>query len=156
MLDASSWWSSHISEFPALNGLQCTPLNFPALPETELKYTAILWSLTINTLWDAILNNMSDRGASAPNSWQKPRVRQIPFLTEYKYQILFGFQNSLNTKYQILFGIDKIRVLNTEYYSLSRISLYQIQMVLFGLTILILNTKYRIVYKILEKKMKLK
>ena len=34
------------------------------------------------------------------------------FLTEYKYQQIFGFQKSTKTEYQILFGIDKIRLQN--------------------------------------------
>ena len=35
------------------------------------------------------------------------------FLTEYKYQLLFGFQKSQNTEYWILFGIEKIQIPNT-------------------------------------------
>ena len=30
---------------------------------------------------------------------------EYPFLTEYEYQILFGFLKSPNKKYRILFGI---------------------------------------------------
>ena len=79
------------------------------------------------------------------------------FLTEYEYRILFGFQKSLNTEYWILFGIEKIRIPNTKYYSVSRKSEYRLQIVLFGLTIRIPNTKYQIVYNILEKtKLKLR
>ena len=77
------------------------------------------------------------------------RVWQIPFFfTKYKYWILFGFQKSPNTEYQILFSIEKIWIPNTEYYSVSRTSEYQIRIVLFGLTIQIPNTKYQIVYNI--------
>ena len=83
------------------------------------------------------------------------RVWWIPFLTEYKYRILFGFQKSPNTEHRILFGIGKIWIPDTEYYSVSRRSKYRIRIVLFGLTIQILNTKYQIVHKI-WKKMKLK
>ena len=77
------------------------------------------------------------------------------FMTKYEYRILFGFQKSTNTEDQILFGIEKIRIPNIEYYLLSRKSEYRIRVVLFGLTIQITNTKYQIIYKILEK-MKLK
>ena len=85
------------------------------------------------------------------NQWR------IPFLTEYEYQILFGFQKSLNTEYQTLFGIEKIRIPNTKYYSLSIKSEYRIQILLFGLTIQKPNTKYWIVNKTLEKiKLKLR
>ena len=73
------------------------------------------------------------------------------FLTKYEYRILFGFPKSPNTEYQILFGIEKIQIPNTEYYLVSRKFKYQIRIVLFGLTIQIQNTKYQIVYKILEK-----
>ena len=73
------------------------------------------------------------------------------FFKKYKYQILFGFQKSPNTKYWILFGIKKIQIPNTEYYTVSRKFEYRIRIVLFGLTIRIPNTKYRIVYNILEK-----
>ena len=62
-------------------------------------------------------------------------------LTKYQYQILFGFQKSLNTEYWLLFGVQKIRILNTEYCLVSRKSEYQIRIVLFGLTILKPNTK---------------
>ena len=73
------------------------------------------------------------------------------WLTEYEYRILFGFQKSPNTEYRILFGIEKTRIPNTEYYSLSRKFEFRIRIVLFGLTIRIPNTKYGIVYQILEK-----
>ena len=73
------------------------------------------------------------------------------FFTTYEYRILIGFQKSPNTKYQIIFGIEKIKIPNIEYYSVSRSSKYQIRIVLFGLTIQIPNTKYQMVYKILEK-----
>ena len=73
------------------------------------------------------------------------------FLTEYKYQIFFGFQKSLNTKYWIVFGIEKIGIPTTVDYFVLRKSEYQIQIVLFGLTIWIQNTKYLIVYKLVEK-----
>ena len=62
-------------------------------------------------------------------------------VTEYEYKILFGFQKSPNTECSILFGIDKIRIPNTEYYLVSRKSEYLTQIVLFGLTIQIPNTK---------------
>ena len=81
-----------------------------------------------------------------------PECGQYLFLTKYEYQILFRFQKSSKTEYWILLVIEQIRIQNTEYYSVSRLSEYQIQIVLFGLTILIPNTKYGIVYKILEKK----
>ena len=81
---------------------------------------------------------------------------QIPFLTEYEYQILFGFQKSPNTEYQILFGIEKILIPNTKYYSVLRKLEYWIWIILFGLNIGIPNTKYRIVYKLLGKKRQLK
>ena len=48
------------------------------------------------------------------------------FLTKYKYRILFGFQKSPNTEYRIIFGIEKIQILNTKYYSVSRKSEYRI------------------------------
>ena len=70
------------------------------------------------------------------------------FFTRYEYRIFIGFQKSPNTEYQIIFGIEKIRIPNIEYYSVSRSSKYQIRIVLFGLTIRIPNTKYRMVYKI--------
>ena len=73
------------------------------------------------------------------------------FLTEYKYRILFGFQKSPNTKYQILFATKKIWIPNTKYYLVSRKSKYRIRIVLFSLTTQIPNTKYAIVYTILEK-----
>ena len=81
-----------------------------------------------------------------------PECDEYLFWTEYEYRILFGFQKSPNTEYRILFGIEKIRIPNTEYYSVSRKSEYRIQIVLFGLTNQIPYTKYRIVYKILEKR----
>ena len=73
------------------------------------------------------------------------------FLTEYEYQILFGFQKEPNTEYWIVFGIEKIRILNTEYYSVMRKSEYRMQKVWFGLTIWIPKTKYRIAYNVLKK-----
>ena len=42
-----------------------------------------------------------------------PECDEYLFLTEYEYQILFGFQKSPNTKYWILFGIEKIQIPNT-------------------------------------------
>ena len=57
------------------------------------------------------------------------------FLTKFEYQILFSFHKSPNTDYQILFGIEKIEIPNTEYYLVLRKSEFQIQIVLFGLTI---------------------
>ena len=80
-----------------------------------------------------------------------PECDEYLFLTEYEYRILFGFQKSPNIEYRILLGIEKIRIPNTEYYSVSRKSKYRIRIVLFGLTIRIPNTTYRIIYKILEK-----
>ena len=74
------------------------------------------------------------------------------FLTEYEYRILFGFQKEPNTEYWIVFGIEKIRIVNTEYYSVMRKSEYRMQKVWFGLTIWIPKTKYRIAYKVLGKK----
>ena len=63
------------------------------------------------------------------------------FLTEDEYQILFGFRNHqiLNIEYYSLF----FKNTNTEYYSVSRKSEYRIRIVLFGLTIRILNSKYQ-------------
>ena len=55
------------------------------------------------------------------------------------------------TKYRTLNTIRYWENKNTEYYIVSRKSEYQIQIVLFGLTIQIPNTKYRIVSKILQK-----
>ena len=55
------------------------------------------------------------------------------------------------TEFRILFSVEKIRILNTEYYLVSRKSECQIWIVLFGPTIWIPNTKYRIVYYILKK-----
>ena len=82
---------------------------------------------------------------------EKAECDKYLFLTEYEYPILFGFQKSPNTEYRILFVIEKIRITNTEYYSVARKFEYRIWIVLFGLTIRIPNTKYRIIFKILEK-----
>ena len=49
----------------------------------------------------------------------RPECDKYLFLTEYEYRILFGFQISPNTEYRILFGIEKIRIPNNEYYSVS-------------------------------------
>ena len=73
-------------------------------------------------------------------------------MTEYEFRILFGFQKSPNTEYRILFGIEKTQIPNTKYSSLLRKSKFQIGIVLFGLNIWIPNTKYQIVYTLLEKK----
>ena len=54
------------------------------------------------------------------------------------------------TEYYLVFR--NHRIPNIEYYSVLRISEYRIGIVLFVLTIRIPNTKYRIVYKILEKR----
>ena len=83
------------------------------------------------------------------------------FWTEYEYRRLFGFQKSLNTEYQIQFGIEKIQIPNTEDYLVSKNSnteyrrlfgikkfKYRTRIVLFGLTVQIPNTKYRIVFNI--------
>ena len=72
-------------------------------------------------------------------------------LTKHKYRILIGFQKSPNTKYRILLGNEKIRIPNAYYYLVLRKSEYPIQIVQFDLTIQILNNKFLIVYKILEK-----
>ena len=58
-------------------------------------------------------------------------------ITEYQILNTIRYWENPNTEYRILFGIKK--------------SEYQIRIVLFGLTIRIQNTKYRIVYNIFEK-----
>ena len=73
-------------------------------------------------------------------------------MTEYEYQILLVFHKSSNTEYWILFGIKKIWIPNTKYSSILRKSEYQIQIVLFGITIWKPNNKYRIVQKKFWKK----
>jgi hypothetical protein len=128
--------------------------------ELEAGVSAIIWQSCCGGL-----NAAKSMGLHAAKSWlsshrkfQKQPLQSVTntfFLIKYEYQILFGFQKSLNTEYWILFVIEKIRIPNTKYYSESRKFEYRIRIVLFGLTVRIPNTKYRIVYNILEK-MKLK
>ena len=95
-----------------------------------------------------VLNNTCPRACI---SQYTPECDEYLFLTEYEYRILSGFQKSPNTEYRILFGIEKIQIPNTEYYSVSWKSEYRIRIVLFGVTIRIPNTKYRIIHEIVEK-----
>ena len=76
-----------------------------------------------------------------------PECDKYLFLTEHKYQILFGFQKTPSTEYRLLLGNEKIRIPNADFYSVLRKSEYPIQIVLFGQTIQIPNTKFLIVYK---------
>ena len=64
-------------------------------------------------------------------SWIGADCDRYVFKTKYEYQILFGFQKQPNTKFRILFRSDK--------------SKYRIKIVVFGVTIQILNIKCQVV-----------
>ena len=78
---------------------------------------------------------------------------QIPFFDRIWILNIIRFFEI--TEYRILNTIRYLENSNTESYLVSRKSEYLIQIVLFGPTIGISNTKYQIIYNILEK-MKLK